>query len=144
MISYLNVHWEGWCWSWNYSTLATWCEELTHWKKTLMPGKIESKRRGWQRMRWLDGISYSMDMSLKLMSPGAGDGQGGLACCSPRGRKEWGRTEWLKWTELNSFMKGLLKQYLFLHLMIFKYAMCKDVGFFSALFLSGWGKSNWS
>ena len=113
-------------------------------EKTLMPGKIESKRRGWQRMRWLDGISYSMDMSLKLMSPGVGDGQGGLACCSPWGRKEWDRTEWLKWTELNSFMKGLLKQYLFLHLMIFKYAMCKDVGFFSALFLSGWGKSNWS
>ena len=24
---------EGWCWSWNSSTLATWCEELTHWKR---------------------------------------------------------------------------------------------------------------
>ena len=34
-------------------------------EKTLMPGKIEGRRRrGWQRMRWLDGITYSMDMSL--------------------------------------------------------------------------------
>ena len=33
-------------------------------EKTLMLGKIEGRRRGQQRMRWLDGITYSMDMSL--------------------------------------------------------------------------------
>ena len=46
-------------------------------EKTLMLGKIEGRRRrGRQRVRWLDGITDSMDMSL-----GVADGQGGLACC---------------------------------------------------------------
>ena len=31
--SVLGVHWKNWCWSWNSNTLATWCEELTHWKR---------------------------------------------------------------------------------------------------------------
>ena len=66
-------------------------------EKTLMLGKIEGrKRRGWQRMRWLDGITNSMDMSWSR----AGDGQGGLVCCSPWGSKELDTIEWLNWTEL--------------------------------------------
>ena len=31
--SVLVVHWKDWCWSWNSNILATWCEELTHWKR---------------------------------------------------------------------------------------------------------------
>ena len=31
--SVLNSHWKDWCWSWSSNTLATWCEELTYWKR---------------------------------------------------------------------------------------------------------------
>ena len=41
--------------------------KITDLEKTLILGKIESKRRGWQRMRWLDSIIDSMDMSLNKL-----------------------------------------------------------------------------
>ena len=68
-------------------------------EKTLMLGKIEGRRRRvQQRMRWSDGITDSVDMSLGKL--GVGDGQGGLVCCGSWGCRESGRTERLNWTDL--------------------------------------------
>ena len=39
---------EGWCWSWNSNTLATWCEELTHWKRPWC----------WERLRGIHSFSF--------------------------------------------------------------------------------------
>ena len=53
-----------------------------------MLGKTEGRRRrGRQRMIWLDGITDSTDISLGKVQED-GEGQGSLACCSPLGRKE--------------------------------------------------------
>ena len=49
--SVLGVHWKDWCWSWNSSTLATSCEELTHWKRPWcwegLGAGSEGDDRGW-------------------------------------------------------------------------------------------------
>ena len=60
--------------------------------KTLMLGKIEGRRRGRQRIRWLDGITELNGLESE-QTPGVGEGQGDLACCSPWGCKELDTTE---------------------------------------------------
>ena len=58
-------------------------------EKTLMLGKTEGRRRrGRQRMRWLDGITDSMDMTLSKLQEVVEDREGNAACCSPWGLKE--------------------------------------------------------
>ena len=57
-----GIHWKDWCWNWSSKPLSTCCEELSHW--ILMLGGTGGRRRGRQRVRWLDGITDSMDMGL--------------------------------------------------------------------------------
>ena len=82
--SVLNIHWKDWCWSWNSNTWATSCKELTH-LKDLDAGKdwrwdekrmTEDEMVGWHHC--LKGHEFEQAL-------GVGDGQGGLACCSPWG-----------------------------------------------------------
>ena len=62
-------------------------------EKTLMLGKIKGvRRKGQQRMRWLDGIINSIDVSLSKLQELV-IGQGSLACCSPWSHKELDTTE---------------------------------------------------
>ena len=62
--SILNIHWKDWCWSWSSNTLATWCEEPTHWERPWCWERLKAKGDGGQqRMRCLDGIVNSMDMN---------------------------------------------------------------------------------
>ena len=77
-------------------------------EKSLILGKIEGRRRrGWQRMRWLDGIFHRLSGHEFGWTPGAGDGQGGLAFCYSWGCKESDTTERLNWTELHWTASGI-------------------------------------
>ena len=49
--STINDHWKDWGWSWSSSTLATWCEELTHWKRPWCWERIKTKEEE-QGRRW--------------------------------------------------------------------------------------------
>ena len=98
--SALGFLWRAWCWSWNSSTLATSWEELTHWKRLWCweglgaggEGDDGDETAGWH---------HGLDGGESEWTPGVGDGQGGLACCDSRDRKELDTTERLNWTELN-------------------------------------------
>ena len=90
--STLNIHWKDWCWNWSFSTLATWCKKLSLWKRPWCwedwgqeeKGMTEDEMVG--QHHWVDGQEFEQ-------TPGVGEGQGSLACCSSWGRQESDTTE---------------------------------------------------
>ena len=70
-------------------------------------GTTEDEMAGWHH--WLDGRGFGWTL-------GVGDAQGGLACCSPWGRKELDTTEQLNWTELSVYMSIPISQFTSPHL----------------------------
>ena len=96
--SVLSFHWKEWCWRWNSSTLATSCEELTHWERPWCweglgkggEGTTEDEMAGWHHRLYGHEFEWTR---------GVGAEQGGMVCCSQWDHKR--RTQPSNWTELN-------------------------------------------
>ena len=109
-----------WCWSWSSNTVATWLiQRVDPLEKTLMLGKIEGKRRrGQQRMRWLDGITDSMDMNLSKLGEIVKD-RGAWRATVHRVETSWTRLS--NWTtcpqdqQRSHFITWCIKDHLILH-----------------------------
>ena len=99
--SVLNIHWKDWCWS--SGTLATWCEQLIHWKRPWCWERLRAGRevdnRGWDS--WM--ASSTQWTTRWTWWTWVGGRQGGLACYSPWGCKESDMTEWLNWINWGIF-----------------------------------------
>ena len=52
--SVLSMHWKDWCWIWNSSTLATWCRELSHWKRPWCWERLKAGGEGDGRSDWTE------------------------------------------------------------------------------------------
>ena len=102
--SVLNIHWRDWCWGWSSNTLATWCKELTHWKRPWCWERLKAGGEG--KDRGEDGWTASLTQWHEFeQAPGVGVGQGGLACFSPWGRRV-GYTEWLNNDCVHAYPRG--------------------------------------
>ena len=103
--SVLNIHWKDWCWSWNSNTLATWCEELTHWKRPWCWERLKAggqgDNRGWDGWmasptRW-EWVCTSSSSWWRTAKPGMLQSMG-----LQRVRHDW--VNELNWTDICSVL----------------------------------------
>ena len=140
MKSLLNIHWRDWGWSWSSNTLATWFEELTHWKRPWCWERLkaggEGDDRGWDgwmasstRWTWVwasSGGWWWTRMPVVLQSMGL-----------QRVRQDWGTgLNWTDGTSIFHFVRNL--HILFSIVTASIYNLCNSTQMFPFLHKNKW------
>ena len=113
------------------NTLATWCKELTHWKRPWCWESLKAGGKGNDGGQEVGG-HHRLEGHEFEQAPGDVEGQGSLACCSPQGRKELDMTEQLN----NKYFRYLLNVQLSHFPVEFKLHISKDYIFLFLFLLS--------
>ena len=90
---------QDWCWSWNSNTWATWCEELTHWKRPWCWERLKAGGEGDDR-GWDGRMSPLTRWTWVWVNSGSWWWTGKPGVLRFMGLQKWDTTQWLNWTEL--------------------------------------------
>ena len=105
-----NIHWKDCCSSWNFNTLATWCEDLTHWKRPRCWRRLKARGEG-DNKGW-DGWMASLTLWTWVWArSGSWWWTGKRGMFSPWGCKELDMTEQLNWAQYRKFFLSVVHVY---------------------------------
>ena len=112
--STLTIPWKDWCWCWSWSLssliLVIWCKQMTHWKSPWCWERQSRRRRGCQRMRWLDGVANAMNMHLGKLQELVKDRE--AECATVQGVTESNTAGWLNSNSINMlFLRHFLSEW---------------------------------
>ena len=94
----LGVFWKDWCWSWNSNTLATYCDELTHWKRPWCWEGLKEGEEGGNR-GWDGSMPSTNQWTWVWVNSSSWCWTGRPDMLRSMGSQELDMTEWLNWTE---------------------------------------------
>ena len=93
--SVLNINWKNWCWGWSSNTLATWCKELTHWKRPWCWERLKAGGKG-------DDGGWNGWMASLTQWSWVWEGSGSWWWTRKPGMlQSWGRAQLSNWTTVN-------------------------------------------
>ena len=110
ILKVLNILWKDWCWSWSSSTLATWCEELTHWKRSWCWERLKAGGDG-DDWGWDGWMASSIQWTWVWVNSGSWWWTGRPGVLWSIGLQSW---TWLSnWNELNMTIGQILVEIIY-------------------------------